>query len=54
MQEYSLLILVAQRAARTMLLHLGPRRRPRRRRHLPRCPRPCHGRILKVFDMPKR
>jgi hypothetical protein len=50
MQEYGLLILVAQRAARTMLLHLGPRRR----RHLPRCPHPFHGRILKVFDMPKR
>jgi hypothetical protein len=54
MQEYSLLILVAQRAARTMLLHLGPGRRPGRRRHLPQCPRPFHGHILKGFDMPKR
>jgi hypothetical protein len=50
MQEYGLLILVAQRATRTMLSHLGTRRR----RPLPRCPRPFHGRTLKVFDMLKR
>jgi hypothetical protein len=50
MQEYGLLILVAQHTARTMLVHLGPRRR----RHLPCCPRPFHGRTLKVFDMLKR